>query len=236
MNKTLHSRLGDGEVAFIKVRKFLSSFGTLQMQPFQTPNYGLEPSDIKRLDLGPSCTDHITLQQLVKPKGDDPNRLAWFLEMTEARSFPVAVGYVLALGAHLDVQFRGPPSPSTPPLPPPALILDYVYGVAAFRAWRSRQGDEVYAIMKDYRNSHYAHISPLLRQVDDSDDEPAPDDPDYEGDTIAAAMDDLNSVLMLLHGITPQEAAIRTEKRMQEEERMAQEAGRSKVMEWMKTL
>ena len=248
LTKSLHAGLGRGEVAFIKVRKFHSSFGTLQMQPFQTPNYGLEPNDIKRLDLGPSCTDHITLQQLVKPKGDDPNHLAWFLEWREARSSPADLGCALCLGAHLDVQFRGSPPPSQPSQPsqppprPPALILDYAYGVAAFKAWRSKRGGEVHAIMRDYRDEQYAHISPLPRQVDDSDDEPAADDPDYNpgtslrrGDIMAAEMDKLNSVLMMFHGITPQEAAIRRKKRMEEEELMAQEASRSKGMEWMKT-
>ena len=109
--------------------------------------------------------------------------------------------------------------------------------------------------MRNYRDQHYAHIPSLPRQVDDSggyDDEAGADDEDNEdnevsdptyngtslrrGDTIAAVMDDLNSVLMGLHGITPQEAAIRREKRMKEDELMTQEAGRSKVMEWMKTL
>lgn len=56
-----------------------------------------------------------------------------------------------------------------------------------------------------------------------------------EGDEIGAAMDELNAVLMYLEGITPQEAANRREKRMEEEELKAQAASRSKVMEWMKT-
>ncbi|KAN0082634.1 hypothetical protein V8E55_008429 [Tylopilus felleus] len=106
LNKILHARLGRGEVAFIK-----------------TPNYGLELSDIKRVDLGSPCTDHITLQQLVKPKGDDPNRLAQFLGAMVQHS-PVDLGYAVGLGGHLDVQFHGspPPLPSQPPppsLPPP---------------------------------------------------------------------------------------------------------------------
>ena len=265
MNATLHARLGRGDLAFIKVRKCHSSFGTFQMQPFQTPNYGLEPSDIKRVDLGPPCTDHITLQQLVAPEGADLNNLAWFLAAIETRRSPadleVRVPSLLTLGAHLDVQFRGspppsPPSPSSqsppPPSRPPALILDYAYGIAAFGAWRSRRGGEVHAIMRNYRGEQYAHIPPLPRQVDDfggSDNEAGADDEDdrdrdptynsgtslRKGDTIAEVMDELNSVLMGFHGITPQEAAIRREKRMKEEELMAQEAGRSKVVEWMKT-
>jgi hypothetical protein len=48
-------------------------------------------------------------------------------------------------------------------------------------------------------------------------------------------MDDLNLLLMSVEGITPQEAADRREKRMEEEELRAQEAGRRKITEWMDT-
>jgi hypothetical protein len=86
---------------------------------------------------------------------------------------------------------------------------------------------------------------------DDSDD---PNDPDFipdddahgpsplqrnryrKVDVMAEAMDDLNAVLMAIQGITPQEAAKRREKRMEAEELKAQEASRSKVMEWKKTM
>lgn len=52
---------------------------------------------------------------------------------------------------------------------------------------------------------------------------------------MANAMDELNSVLMSIQGITPQEAANRRKKQMEEEELKAQEASQEKVMEWMKT-
>jgi len=42
-------------------------------------------------------------------------------------------------------------------------------------------------------------------------------------------MNDLNSVLMLLSGITPEEAAKKRQKQMEEEELEAQEASRSEV-------
>ncbi len=51
---------------------------------------------------------------------------------------------------------------------------------------------------------------------------------------MAKAMDELNLVLMHLSGTTPEEVANRRKKRMEEEERVAQETSRSKVMEWMK--
>ena len=47
-------------------------------------------------------------------------------------------------------------------------------------------------------------------------------------------MDELNLVLMHFSGTTPQEVVKRREKRMEEEERVAQETSRSRVMEWMK--
>jgi hypothetical protein len=55
------------------------------------------------------------------------------------------------------------------------------------------------------------------------------------GDTMAKAMDELNLDLMNLQGITPQEAANRREKQMEEEKQKAQEINQSKVTEWMKT-
>ncbi|KAH0826894.1 hypothetical protein J3R83DRAFT_4447 [Lanmaoa asiatica] len=226
LNKLLHSRLGRGRIAFLK-----------------TPNYGLEPTDIKRIDLGPECMDHITLQQLEKPEGNNP----------EASTLPFLLNLIggnaataLTLGAHLDVQFRGQLPPSQGSLPPPALILDYVYGVAAYNRWRSRQdGDEVNAAMEEYRSANYEDILPLRRRIDDDNpsseqsDDSSSDNPATRssriGDVMAAAMDEMNKVLMSLHGITPQDAAIRWEKQREEEELKDQEASRSKVMEWMKT-
>jgi hypothetical protein len=45
-------------------------------------------------------------------------------------------------------------------------------------------------------------------------------------------MDELNIFLMYIHGITPGMAAERRQKEIEREERAAQEASRSKVMEW----
>jgi hypothetical protein len=155
----------------------------------------------------------------------------------------------------VDAQFRG-----TGTSLPPAIILDYSYGIAAYNCWRSRQGDgDVHSVMKNYRREHYVDIpprSPLGNNDDDPDYDPngnssqeqddahGPDPPTSlrrrpytsirRGGVMPTAMDELNSVLMSLQGITPQEVANRREKRMEEEELRAQEASRSKVMEWMK--
>jgi hypothetical protein len=101
-------------------------------------------------------------------------------------------------------------------------------------------------MMENYRREYYANIPVPPRKPspasDDSDDAYGPDYPpprNYmsirRGDTMAKAMDHLNAVIMAVQGITPEEAAARREKRVEEEELKAQEASRSKVVEWMNT-
>jgi hypothetical protein len=171
----------------------------------------------------------------LKPEGDDPVTLA---DLRDRRLLNPSAAF--SYGAHMDAQFQG-----TGILLPPAIILDYLYGVAAYNCWKSRQGDDdVHAVMRSYRREHYADI-PRMPPSNDDDDAHGPDPPTSlqrrpymsirRGDVMATAMDKLNSVLMSLQGITPQEAANRREKRMEEEELRAQEASRRKVMEWMKT-
>jgi hypothetical protein len=50
------------------------------------------------------------------------------------------------------------------------------------------------------------------------------------------AMEELDMIFMYFRGITLEEAAIRQEKRLEEEQQIAQEAGRRKVMEWIDTV
>jgi len=240
----LHSRLGDGRVAFLA-----------------TPNYGLISSDIHRFARGPPDGRHITLQQLEKPGGDDPVQLAITVN-------PLAA---FAYGAHIDAIFQG-----TGNSLPPDIILDYVYGVAAYKRWRGGHGGQVHGAMERYRVAHYVDIPipPCPRSNEDEDDDPSSEekddrnDPDYNsndgsaeernnahdpnsppatslqrrryqsergGEVMARAMDELNTVLMSICGTTPQEAAERSEKRVGEEELKAREVGRSKVMQWMRT-
>ncbi|KAH9965201.1 hypothetical protein BC827DRAFT_836578 [Russula dissimulans] len=109
------------------------------------------------------------------------------------------------------------------------------------------------AFIKEYREEHYADITPL------SSPSPPPDDTDDTVDTddltdldyhppeprrqrytstrrdesdLAKAMDELNMVLMYIHGTTPEVAAERRQRKIEQEERAAQEASRTKVMEW----
>ncbi|KAH9042313.1 hypothetical protein EDB84DRAFT_1266912 [Lactarius hengduanensis] len=199
LNKELHSLLSKGEIALLK-----------------TPNYGLDPTDIRRFERGPTDTAHITLHQLMKPD------------------------------THVDALFNGADR-SLLPLPHD-IVLDYMYGVAAYKRWKSTA--DIHAVMKSYYEEHYANIRPLPRKSpsDGGDDAPEPHDPretDYNprkghhpstsrGDVMGEAIDDLNLVLMFINGTTPEEVAERREKRMEEEERAAQERGRNKVTEWMR--
>ena len=178
-----------------------------------------------------------------KPESYDPTLLA---TLQTLQFGGVGPGIALALGANVDALFQGEGGslPST-------VILDYVYGVAAYKTWHSKRGD-VFDIMNDYCENHYAQIPPLPHAPpDDTDDSSGPDDPtdsDYEfpeprkcltstrrdESDLAKVMDELNMFLMYIHGITPEEAAERRQKKMEQEEQAAQEASRSKVMEWRK--
>jgi hypothetical protein len=150
------------------------------------------------------------------------------------------------LGANVDVLFRGDGDS-----PPSTVILDYVYGVAAYNAWQSkRDGD--FEAMTQYREGHYTNITPVHTPNPDEPD--PPDDPNDETydphqsqkrstrkgkrgedeSDLAKAMDKLNRFLMHIHGITPEEAAKRRQKEIEQEERAAQEASQSKVTEWIK--
>ncbi|KAH8994522.1 hypothetical protein EDB92DRAFT_1943833 [Lactarius akahatsu] len=233
----LHRKLGRGDVAFLK-----------------TPNYGLDPIDIPRVEpsdrQGPVPADHFTLHRLKKPPGYDPARIA-AIASTGSLHHDIA----FTLGLNVDALFR------STDLLPAAIILDYVYGIAAYKQWNSKRDDKAFhGVIGYYRNELYvdnpaASPSPSTDNYEDEVHDPTNvpgnlvdcHDPDHvpttssryastrTGDEMAKAMDDLNAVLMLVRGITPEEAAKRRERRMEEEELKAQEASRSKVMEWMRT-
>ena len=118
---------------------------------------------------------------------------------------------VFAYGAlqNVDALFQGEgvPLPST-------VILDYIYGIAAYKAWHSKRGDGSNQ-MKAY-NEHYARIPP-----------PPPAPPDgtrTRGSGLEETMDELNMFLTYIHRIAPEMAAERRQKEIEREERAAQEA------------
>ncbi|KAN0119104.1 protein of unknown function (DUF382) domain containing protein [Russula decolorans] len=102
------------------------------------------------------------------------------------------------------------------------VILDYLYGIAAYKAWRSKRGDG-FNQMKAYRNEHYAQIPPPPRAppdgIDDTDVTSGPGDPN-DSDYITPPTTET------LHSNKEEQ------KEIEREERAAQEASRSKVMEW----
>jgi hypothetical protein len=61
---------------------------------------------------------------------------------------------------------------------PFTFILDYLYGIAAYKAWRSKRNDG-FDQMKAYRKDHYAQIPPRPSAPlnDDTDVTSGPDDP-----------------------------------------------------------
>ncbi|KAI9465361.1 hypothetical protein BJY52DRAFT_1221018 [Lactarius psammicola] len=169
----------------------------------RSPLYGgTVPSISRRVDQRPtnmdmdhSGTDYITLQHFKEPASHNPVSAA-ALAATRNLHSPYTL---FASGSNVDTLFQGTGSSL-----PPAIILDYVYGVAAYNCWGRR--DNVHA--------ETLHVH-------------------KEGGRNGKSMDELILVLMHFSGTTPQEVAKRREKRM-EEERMAQETSRSRVMGWMK--
>ena len=133
---------------------------------------------------------------------------------------------------NVDALFRGEGVPL-----PFTVILDYLYGIAAYKAWGSRRSDG-FIRMKAYRKEHYVDIPPPPAPADDTGD--TDKDPDYKSPQprkrkksgLEETMDELNMVLMYMHGITPEMAGERRQKEIELEERAVQEASRSKVMEW----
>jgi hypothetical protein len=126
----------------------------------------------------------------------------------------------VAFGAlqNVDALFEGEEVPQ-----PHTVILDYCYGIAAYKAWRSRRGDGLNQ-MEAYRNEHYAQMAEPLQ--------PRKRYTPTRRSGLEETMDELNMVLMYMHGITPEMAAERRQKEIEREERVAQEASRSKVMQW----
>ncbi|KAH9966479.1 hypothetical protein BC827DRAFT_668182 [Russula dissimulans] len=117
LSKTLHSQLGIGEIAFIR-----------------TPNYGLRPEDIRRFQRGGSRPDYITLHWLKRPENYDPTSLAALQALQNGGVDPSPALLVGAAytGTNVDALFQGEKGslPST-------VILDYVYGVAAYKSWHA---------------------------------------------------------------------------------------------------
>ncbi|KAH9006084.1 hypothetical protein EDB86DRAFT_2871567 [Lactarius hatsudake] len=92
--------------------------------------------------------DHFTLHRLKKPPGYDQTTAA-ILESTGKLRPDIA----FALGLNVDALFR------STDLLPPTVILDCVYGIAAYKQWNSKRDDKaVHGVIGNHRNEHYADI------------------------------------------------------------------------------
>ena len=134
--------------------------------------------------------------------------------------------------------------------PPPAILLDYMYGAAAYQRWGAGQGiDEV---MRRRFSERYESIpipppsppssgsDPLGESDDSRDRDYAPRAAKrvrYHTTKMSAgmlqAMDNMRALSMLLKGTTPDAIAAERQRREEEEELRAREASQVKVLEWM---
>ena len=121
---------------------------------------------------------------------------------------------------HYDAYMRGTGTPR-----PSTIILDYMYGVAAYRRWGS--GQEIKEIMERRFTECYKSIPPYL-----SDDGDANLKSDISPEMLQA-MDDIRALSMLLKGTTPELLAAEQQRRAEAEELRAKEATKAKVQQWM---
>lgn len=156
---------------------------------------------------------------------------------------------MFSLGASMDAVFRGTTRRRKLP---PTIILDYLYGVAAYNHWRSRKnGDELRRLMRNLHNNRESNDSEYVPSGSSSGDHnPGPNHPlaslqvrrsrrhtsAWKGNVMTKAMDDLNIVLMMLKGITPEDLIRRREQQVEEEEMRAQKASQNKVLAWIATI
>jgi len=133
--------------------------------------------------------------------------------------------------------------------PPSTIVLDYMYGVAAYRRWGS--GHHIMAVMEHCFTEHYRSIPipPASPPSSDDDSSYDLDDNDEEhkhhrrprrrnhhshtSDGMLRAMDDILGLSMLLKGTTPELIAVERQRREEAEESRAKEASRVKVQRWM---
>jgi hypothetical protein len=183
---------------------------------------------------------------LKKPVTESLSSRSRAAESLENTGQELPVDWALSAGRNVDALFNGEGAPL-----PSTVILDYVYGVAAYNSWRSKNGD-VSRIMDEYRKKNYLRIKPHTPSLPDDIDDAIPEsdhstDLDYnpadsqqkrykrkDESGMGKAMDELNLILMLVSGTTPEQVAERREKQIEQEERAAQEVSRSKVIEWRK--
>ncbi|KAK0479976.1 hypothetical protein EDD18DRAFT_1312405 [Armillaria luteobubalina] len=184
----------------------------------KTPNIALNPEDIPRVEEGDMPPSRITLQYMKLPQG--------------RYTVPQCDALITGIGN---------PLVST-------IILDYVYGVAAFKRWAG--GPDVETMMQERFEALYESIPPLLRPFspefnNDDISDVDPNDTSVTGskhrrhhrchtsDSMLHAMDTVLALSMYIKGNTFESLAAERERSMKEAELRAQEAGSAKVKEWL---
>ena len=136
--------------------------------------------------------------------------------------------------------------------PPSTVILDFMYGVAAYRRWGS--GQDIKEVMEQRFAERYKSIpippaSPYSSEGDSSSEPDDPDNDDYKpnrqprgrnhssnmSDGMLRAMDNVLALSMLLKGTTPELMAKERQKREEAEELRAKEVSRVKVQQWIQS-
>ena len=137
--------------------------------------------------------------------------------------------------------------------PPPSILLDFMYGVAAYECWGG--GQDISEVMQHRFAEHYESIPIPTPSPLSSDDGSSPEpnnvrDGDYKPNNrqkgrnhsshmsggMLDAMDNVLKLSMLLKGRTPQSVAAERERREEEEELHVQKAGQVKSQRWIETL
>ncbi|KAK0473584.1 hypothetical protein IW261DRAFT_1503657 [Armillaria novae-zelandiae] len=190
----------------------------------KTPNFALNPEDIPRVGEGDVPTSRITLQHMKPPQGLDPV-------------------------AQRDARITGSGNP-----PISAIILDFVYGVAALKCWS--KGPDVEEMMRERFESLYESIPPPPHPSSpESNDDDIPDDDrndsnyepprsrtgskhrrrhaDNTSDSMLRAMDLVLALSMYIKGNTLESLAAERERATEEAELRAREAGSAKAKQWL---
>jgi hypothetical protein len=220
LSKTLHNRLSLGKIAFLKVRDKMSQRITLfKFCGSQTPNVFLSCDDIptKGILMYPELPYRITMQSLVPDSCYRPR-------------------------PDDDAHLAG-----TEDLLPPAIVLDYMYGAAAYQRWKSDQDvhKKIWAYFKD-------HYEPVLNDtsksstpdLSDSEEDSSDDERNLKRDEgRQGLLDAMDDVLNLPSAITwrkaPKKVAAKLQKfqkQQKEEESREREIGRMKVEEWRRAM
>ena len=130
--------------------------------------------------------------------------------------------------------------------PPSTLILDFMYGIAAYLCWGS--GQDIKEVMRHRFTESYEPIPIPPAPVRDDDDDDDDDDeyvPNRQprsknrcskmSDGMLRAMDNVLALSMLLKGTTPQLMAAERQKQEEAEEARAKAASCAKVQQWMRS-